>query len=42
MHGDMDKCDRCGCKKDKKFSEDGLELDDDGWGEEKEAIEEIY
>ena len=20
MHGDLDKCDRCGCKKDKKFT----------------------
>ena len=29
-------------KKDQKFREDGLELDDDGWGEEKETVEEIY
>ena len=39
---DKGKCDRCGCKKDQKFREDGLELDDDGWGEEKETVEEIY
>ena len=42
MHGDKNKCDRCSCKKDQKFREDGLELDDDGWGDEKETVEEIY
>ena len=39
MHGDLEKCDRCGCKKDQKFNEYGL--DDDGWGEETEEVEEI-
>ena len=41
MHGDLDKCDRCGCKKDKKFKEYD-DFEDDGWGEEKEIVEEIY
>ena len=29
-------------EKDQKFRDDGLELDDDGWGDEKETVEEIY
>jgi hypothetical protein len=41
MHGDLDKCDRCGCKKDKKFR-DNIEYEDDGWGEQKETVEEIF
>ena len=39
---DKGKCDRCGCKNEQKFIDDGLELDEDGWGEEKETVEEIY
>ena len=42
MHGDKVKCERCGCRKDKKFRDDGVEFDEDGWGEEKETVEEIW
>ena len=40
MASEANKCERCGCKKDQKFNEHGL--DDDGWGEETEEVEEIY
>ena len=42
MKADDTKCERCGCKKDAKFRDDGLDYEEDGWGEEKEEVEEIW
>ena len=42
MSGDLNKCDRCGCKKNAKFRDDGLQAD--GWEEEdiESEVEEIW
>ena len=42
MKADDTKCERCGCKKDAKFRDDGMDYEEDGWGEEKEEVEEIW
>jgi hypothetical protein len=38
---DKDKCPRCGCKWNEQCPP-GDEMDEDGWGEEKEYVEEIW